>query len=157
MGEKMDKKYIDKSDVQIKNREINFRYEIIDKIECGIQLKGTEVKSIREGMCNLKDSFALIKNNEVILKNMHISPYDHGNINNVEPLRDRKLLLHKKEVLKLLNYIKQDGYTLVPSRIYSNGRWFKVELCVCKGKKLYDKRETIKEKEAKKQINAFKI
>lgn len=152
----MKKQYVNKNDIQIKNREINFKYEIIEKIECGIELKGTEVKSIRDGMCNLKDSFALIRNNEVLLKNMHISPYEHGNINNVEPLRDRRLLLHKKEVLKILNYVKQGGYTLVPSRLYSKGRWFKVELCICKGKKLYDKRESIKEKEAKKQINIFK-
>ena len=152
----MSKQYVNKNDVQIKNREINFKYEIIEKLECGIELKGTEVKSIRDGMCNLKDSFALIRNNEILLKNMHISPYEHGNIYNVNPTRDRTLLVHKKEVLKLLNYIKQGGYTLVPSRIYSSGRWFKVELCVCKGKKLYDKRESIKEREAKKQINAFK-
>lgn len=152
----MKKQYTDKSNIQIKNREINFKYEIIDKIECGIELKGTEVKSIRDGMCNLKDSFALIRNSEIMLKNMHVSPYDHGNRYNTDPLRDRKLLVHKKEVLKLLNYIKQGGYTLVPSRLYCRGRWFKVELCVCKGKKLYDKRESLKEKEAKKQINAFK-
>lgn len=152
----MKKQFVNKNDIQIKNREINFKYDIVDKIECGIELKGTEVKSIRDGMANLKDSFALVRNNEIMLKNMHISPYEHGNINNVNPLRDRRLLLHKKEVLKILNYIKQGGYTLVPSRIYTKGRWFKVELCICKGKKLYDKRESLKEKEAKKQINAFK-
>ena len=152
----MKKQFVNKNDIQIKNREINYRYEIIDKLECGIELKGTEVKSIRDGMCNLKDSFALIRNNEILLKNMHISPYEHGNIYNVNPTRDRKLLLHKKEVLKLLNYIKQGGYTLVPSKLYTKGRWFKIELCICKGKKLYDKRESLKEKEAKKQINAFK-
>ncbi len=152
----MKKQFVNKNDIQIKNREINYRYEIIDKLECGIELKGTEVKSIRDGMCNLKDSFALIRNNEILLKNMHISPYEHGNIYNVNPTRDRKLLVHKKEVLKLLNYIKQGGYTLVPSKLYTKGRWFKIELCICKGKKLYDKRESLKEKEAKKQINAFK-
>lgn len=152
----MKKQFVNKNDIQIKNREINFKYDIVDKIECGIELKGTEVKSIRDGMANLKDSFALVRNNEIMLKNMHISPYEHGNINNVNPLRDRRLLLHKKEVLKILNYIKQGGYTLVPSRIYTKGRWLKVELCICKGKKLYDKRESLKEKEAKKQINAFK-
>ena len=152
----MKKQFVNKNDIQIKNREINYRYEIIDKLECGIELKGTEVKSIRDGMCNLKDSFALIRNNEILLKNMHISPYEHGNIYNVNPTRDRKLLVHKKEVLKLLNHIKQGGYTLVPSKLYTKGRWFKIELCICKGKKLYDKRESLKEKEAKKQINAFK-
>ena len=152
----MKKQYINKNDIQIKNREINFKYDIIEKFECGIELKGTEVKSIRDGMCNLKDSFALIRNGEILLKNMHISPYEHGNIYNVNPLRDRRLLVHKKEVLKILNFIKQGGYTLVPSRLYTKGRWFKIELCVCNGKKLYDKRESLKEKEAKRQINAFK-
>ncbi len=152
----MNKQFVNKNDVQIKNREINFKYEIIEKFECGIELKGTEVKSVRDGMANLKDSFALIRGNEVMLKNMHISPYEHGNIYNVNPTRDRKLLVHKKEILKMLNYIKQGGYTLVPSRVYTKGRWFKVELCICKGKKLFDKRESLKEKEAKKQINAFK-
>ena len=99
----MKKQFVDKSNIQIKNREINFKYDIIDKIECGIELKGTEVKSIRDGMCNLKDSFALVRNSEIILKNVHISPYEHGNINNVNPTRDRKLLVHKKEILKILN------------------------------------------------------
>lgn len=143
-------------DVCIKNKDINFKYEIIDKIECGIELKGTEAKSIKAAKCNLKDSFALIRNNQVLLKNMHVSPYDHGNIENKDPIRDRKLLLHKAEILKLNNYIKQGGYTLIPSKIYTSTRWIKVELCVCKGKKLYDKRETIKKRDAKKQVNAFK-
>lgn len=143
-------------EVNILNRNINFKYEIIEKIEAGISLCGTESKSIKSGKCNLKDSFALIKNNDVILKNMHISPYDKGNINNVNPTRDRLLLLHKKEILKLLNYLKQGGYTLVPSRIYTKGRWLKLELCVCKGKKLYDKRETIKKRQADRQMNLFK-
>lgn len=154
----MNKQYVDKNNVCIKNKEINFKYDIIERFECGLELKGTEVKSVRDGMCNLKDSFALIRDNEVMLKNMHISPYEHGNIYNVNPVRDRRLLLHKNEILKMLNYIKQGGYTLVPSKVYTKGRWFKVELCICKGKKLYDKRDSIKEKEAKKQIsNIFKI
>lgn len=154
----MKKQYVDKSNVCIRNKEINFKYDIIERFECGLELKGTEVKSVREGMCNLKDSFALIRDNEVMLKNMHISPYEHGNIYNVNPLRDRRLLLHKNEILKMLNYIKQGGYTLVPAKVYTKGRWFKVELCICKGKKLYDKRDSIKEKEAKKQIsNIFKV
>lgn len=150
--EKENKKY----QVNIKNKEINFKYEIVDKLECGIELKGTEAKSIKEAKCNLKDSFALIRNNEVILKNMHISHYEQGNINNVNPTRDRKLLVHKKEVLKLLNYIKQGGYTLVPSKIYTSGRWLKIELCVCIGKKLFDKRQAIKERQDKRKINEFK-
>jgi SsrA-binding protein len=148
----------DKKDTRvcINNREISHKYEIIEKIECGIELKGTEVKSIRESKCNLKDSFALINGGEVILKNMHISPYEMGNINNVPEKRDRKLLLHKLETLKMIGYIKQGGYTLVPSKIYMKGRWFKVELCICKGKKIYDKRDIIKQNEAKRQINEFK-
>lgn len=142
--------------VQIKNKDINFKYIVKEKIECGIELKGTEAKSIKEGKCNLKDSFAMIKSNEVVLKNMYISPYDFGNINNVNPTRDRKLLVHKNEILKLTNKIKQGGYTLVPSKIYTSGRWLKVELCLCQGKKLFDKRQTIKERQDKRKMNEFK-
>ncbi len=153
----MDKKNVKKNNnISIKNREISFKYNILETIECGIELKGTEVKSIRDGMCNLKDSFAIIRNNEIVLKNMHISPYEMGNINNVNPTRDRKLLLHKLEILKITNYIKQGGYTLVPKRVYLNRRWVKLELAICTGKKLYDKRQSIKERDAKKQINEFK-
>lgn len=148
----------DKKDTRvcINNREISHKYEILERIECGIELKGTEVKSIRESKCNLKDSFALINGGEVILKNMHISPYEMGNINNVPEKRDRRILLHKLEILKMIGYIKQGGYTLVPSKIYTKGRWFKLELCICKGKKIYDKRDIIKQNEAKRQINEFK-
>ena len=144
------------NNLNINNKQINFKYEIIEKIECGIELKGTEVKSVREASCNLKDSFAIIKNNEVFVKNIHISPYEKGNINNVNPTRDRKLLLHKLEILKLQNYIKQGGYTLIPVRMYLNGRNVKLELAICKGKKLYDKRASLKEKEALKEANIFK-
>ena len=152
----MDKKDKEMSKVSIKNRDINFRYEIKEKLECGIELKGTEVKSIRKGNANLKDTFALIRNGELVLKNMYIAPYEMGNINNVDPVRNRRLLIHKKELLKLQNSIKQAGYTLIPSRIYTVGRWVKVEMCLCVGKKLYDKRESLKEKEQKRQMNAFK-
>ena len=145
-----------KNIVNINNKQINFKYEIIEKLECGIELKGTEVKSVRESSCNLKDSFAIIKNNEVFVKNIHISPYEKGNINNVNPTRDRKLLLHKLEILKLQNYIKQGGYTLIPVRMYLKGRMVKLELAICKGKKLYDKRATLKEKEALREANIFK-
>lgn len=144
------------NNLNISNKQINFKYEIIEKIECGIELKGTEVKSVREASCNLKDSFAIIKNNEVFVKNIHISPYEKGNINNVNPTRDRKLLLHKLEILKLQNYIKQGGYTLIPVRMYLKGRNVKLELAICKGKKLYDKRASLKEKEALKEANIFK-
>ena len=144
------------TNININNREIGFKYDIIEKIECGIELKGTEVKSIREGACNLKDSFAIIKKGEVIVKNIHISPYEKGNINNVNPTRDRKLLVHKLEILKMENYIKQGGYALIPSKMYLKGRYVKLELAICKGKKLYDKRASLKEKDAKKEINMFK-
>ncbi|MCX8074979.1 MAG: SsrA-binding protein SmpB [Clostridia bacterium] len=143
--------------VNINNREINYKYDVLEKIECGIELKGTEVKSIRDAMCNLKDSFAIIKNGQVVLKNMYINPYEMGNINNSNPTRDRKLLLNKLEILKLYNNLKQGGYTLVPNRIYTKGRWIKLELAICKGRKLYDKRQALKDKQAKKQINAFKL
>jgi SsrA-binding protein len=149
---------VDKKDpwICINNREITHKYEILERIECGIELTGTEVKSVRDAKCNLKNSFALIKDGEVILKNMHISHYEMGNINNVLEKKDRKLLLHKLEILKMIGYIKQGGYTLVPSKIYAKRRWFKVELCICKGKKIYDKRDIILQNEAKRQINEFK-
>ena len=150
--DKLNKKY----EVNIKNRDIGYRYEIIEKFECGIELKGTEAKSVKAAKCNLKDSFALVKNGEVILKNMHISPYEQGNIENVNPTRDRKLLLHKNEILKILNFVKQGGYTLIPARIYTSSRWIKVELCICKGKKLYDKRESIKKRQDERKMNEFK-
>ena len=135
------------------NNEAAYKYEIKQKIECGIELKGTEVKSLKDSKCNLKDSFALIRNNEVILKNMYIAPYLHGNINNVKETRDRKLLLHKSEILKLLLEIKQNSYTLIPTKIYFKGEHAKIELALCRGKKLYDKRESIKEKEVKRRID----
>lgn len=151
----IDKKISNK--ICIQNRQITFKYTVIEKIECGIELKGTEVKSIRQAKCNLKDSFGFInKNGDAILKNMYIGQYDMGNISNVEPTRDRRLLLNKNEILNLSNQIKQNGLTLIPSRVYTKGRWVKVELALCKGKKIYDKRQSIKEKEAQKQINVFK-
>ena len=123
-------------------------YDIKDTIEAGIVLTGTEIKSIRKGKVNLKDSYANIKNGEVYLYGMHISPYEHGNIYNKDPLRDRKLLLNRREINKLLGLIKQQGYTLVPMNLYFSGNFIKVELGIGKGKKLYDKREDIAKKEA---------
>lgn len=134
------------------NRELKYKYEIKDSIECGIELKGTEVKAIRESNISLKESFALIRNNEVILKNMYISHYENGNINNVNETRDRKLLLHKDEIFKLQQTIKQGGFTLAPYKLYFKGQNVKVEIAVCKGKKLYDKRESIKEREVKRKL-----
>ncbi len=134
------------------NRELNFKYEVIDTYICGIELKGTEVKSIREAKVNLKDGFALIKDGEAVLKNVYIAPYDKGNINNVGELRDRKLLLHKSEIIKILGKVSQGGYTLIPYKMGFEKQYVKVELALCKGKKLYDKRESIKERDAKLKI-----
>ncbi|MBQ8042759.1 MAG: SsrA-binding protein SmpB [Clostridia bacterium] len=140
------------------NRELNFKYEVIDTYICGIELKGTEVKSIREAKVNLKDGFAMIKDGEVLLKNVYIAPYDKGNINNVGELRDRKLLLHKAEIAKILGKVSQGGYTLVPYKMGFEKQYVKVELALCKGKKLYDKRESIKEREAKRRVEqAMKV
>lgn len=138
------------------NREVNFRYEVIETYICGIALKGSEVKSIRDGKVNLKDGFALIRSGEVILKNVYIAPYDKASYNNVPELRDRVLLLHKEEINKLLGKIKIGGYTLIPRKIGFEGRYVKVELCLCKGKKLYDKREDAKKREAQRKMEQAK-
>ena len=127
-------------------------YTINDTLEAGIVLTGTEIKSIRNGKVNLKDSYAGIKNGEAYIYSMHISPYEHGNIFNKDPLRDRKLLLNKREINKLVGLIKQQGYTLVPMSLYFSGNFVKVELGIGKGKKLYDKREDIAKKEAQLRI-----
>lgn len=127
-------------------------YFIEDTIECGIALVGTEVKSIRDGKVNLKDSFAMIKNSELFLHNMHVSPYKQGSFSNVDPMRTRKLLLHKKEIIKLSNQIAQKGVTLVPVCLYFNKNRVKLELAVAKGKKLYDKRQDIAKKDAERRM-----
>lgn len=127
-------------------------YNIIDTLEAGIVLTGTEIKSIRNGKVNLKDSYAVIKNGEAYVYGMHISPYEQGNIFNKDPLRNRKLLLNKREIHKLIGLIKQQGYTLVPISLYFSGNFVKVELGVGKGKKLYDKREDIAKKDAELRI-----
>ena len=138
------------------NREVNFRYEVVETFICGIALKGSEVKSIRDGKVNLKDGFALIRSGEVILKNVYIAPYDKASYNNVPELRDRVLLLHKEEINKLIGKIKIGGYTLIPRKLGFEGRYVKVELCLCKGKKLYDKREDAKKKEAQRKMEQAK-
>ncbi len=134
------------------NRKAYHDYFIQETWEAGISLLGTEVKSLREGKANLKDSYAIIKNNEVFLLNCHISPYSHGNIQNHDPLRTRKLLLHKKEIDRLWNNISQKGFTLIPLKIYFKNGKAKVEIGLAKGKRQYEKREAIKEKEAKREI-----
>lgn len=134
------------------NRKAFHDYQIEETIEAGIQLYGTEVKSLREGKANLKDSYVLIKDSEAYLFNCHISPYCHGNIMNHDPLRTRKLLLHRKEIDHLKGRIQQKGYTLIPLKIYFKGPYAKVEIGLARGKRLYEKREAIKEKEAKRAI-----
>jgi SsrA-binding protein len=136
------------------NREAYHNYHILETYECGIALTGTEVKSIREGRCNLKDSYGQVRDGEAWLLNAHISPYSHGNRENHEPTRTRKLLLHKAEIDRLLGKTQEKGLTLVPTRMYfKNGR-IKLELGVGKGKKLYDKRETERKRESDREVRA---
>ena len=134
-----------------KNPTAFHNYNIENKLEAGIVLSGTEIKSIRNGKANLKDSYAIIKNNEVYVIGLHISPYEHGNIFNKDPLRDRKLLLNRREINKLIVMTKQKGYSLVPLNMYFKGSLVKIELGVGKGKKLYDKREDIAKKMRKEE------
>lgn len=136
------------------NKKANFDYLLFDKFEAGIALLGTEIKSIRKNGANLKDSYVKITDNlEAYLINCHISPYEFGNIYNHEPRRERKLLLNKKEILKILNKVKQEKYTIVPVRMYFSSRWVKLEIALAKGKKLYDKRESLKKKDIQRDIN----
>ena len=137
------------------NRKASFDYFLEDSYEAGIVLKGTEIKSIRKGSCNIKDSYIVIKNGEAFILNMHISKYDEGNIFNHEPLRTRKLLLHKKEINKLIGVVKNEGITLIPTKVYLlNGR-AKVEFRVAKGKKNYDKRETERKTTIQKELRKY--
>ena len=133
--------------MEIKNRQANFNYFILDTYECGIELVGTEIKSIRKGSCDIKESFGIIKDNEVYILNMYIAKYKEGNIFNHDERRTRKLLLHKSEINKIRKDVEQQGVTLVPLKIYIKDNKAKVSLGICKGKKLYDKRETLKQKD----------
>ena len=135
-----------------KNPTAFHNYTIEDKLEAGIVLSGTEIKSIRNGKVNLKDSYAIIKNGEVYIVGMHISPYEQGNIFNKDPLRDRKLLLNKSEINKLVGKIQTKGYSLVPISLYFKGSLVKLELGIGKGKKLYDKRADIAKKDAERRM-----
>jgi len=135
------------------NKKAYHDYFVEDSVECGIVLAGTEVKSLRAGGVNLKDSYAVVRDGEMFLCGVHISPYERGNIFNKDPLRERKLLLHKKEIMKLLGYVKQKGLTLVPLEIYFSGSHVKVLLGVVRGKKNYDKRADIAEKETSREID----
>ena len=135
-----------------KNPTAYHNYTIEDKLETGIVLSGTEIKSIRSGKVNMKDCYAIIKSGEVFIVGMHISSYEQGNIFNKDPLRNRKLLLNKKEINKLIGLTKQKGYSLIPISLYFKGSFVKLELGIGKGKKLYDKRQDIAKKDAQKQI-----
>lgn len=137
--------------MEILNRKASHNYFIKDKIEVGIELKGTEIKSIRKGSANISESYARIKNNEVFLTNMYIAKYEEGNIFNHDERRERKLLLHKKEIIKLNEQITLKRYTLVPLKLYFKKNKVKIELGICEGKKLYDKRESIKERDIRRK------
>ena len=136
------------------NKKAYHDYFIEDTYEAGIELKGTEIKSIRKGSANLKDSYIRIKNGEAFLEGMHIAPYEQGNIFNHDPLRTRKLLLHKKQINKLYREVKESGLTLIPTKLYFGDKSskIKVEVAVARGKKLYDKRQDLKAKDAKRDI-----
>lgn len=137
------------------NKKAYFDYSIFEKYTAGIVLMGTEIKSVRSGAINLKDSFIKIENFEAWLYNCHISPYDMGNRYNHEPLRVRKLLLNKKEILKILNKQKQENYTIIPLNAFLSKGYLKLEIALCKGKKLYDKRETLKKKDISRNLKNY--
>ncbi len=137
------------------NKKAYHDYFVDETYEAGIQLFGTEVKSLRQGAANLKDSYCTIENGEIFATGIHISPYEKGNIYNKEPLRDKKLLMHKREILKLLGLVGRDGVTLVPLSLYFSGSRVKVELGVCRGKKLYDKRDDLAKKQAQRDVERY--
>ena len=142
--------------VELKNKKAYFDYFVESEIEAGIELLGTEIKSIRLGKANLKDTFARIKNNEVYVINMFIAKYEKANVFNHEERRERKLLLHRNEIMKLKDKVKLDGYSLIPLKLYFKGNHAKILLGLCKGKKLYDKRETIKQRDIERSVkNAY--
>lgn len=136
----------------VTNRQARYNYHILESVEAGIELKGTEVKSLREGRASLKDSFARVDGGELFLYNCHVSPYEFGNIANVEPLRRRKLLLHKNQIARLAGTVSQKGMTLIPLKIYFKHGLAKVEVALAKGKLLYDKREAIKRRESDREL-----
>jgi len=135
------------------NRKARHDYFIEDTLECGMELKGTEVKSIRGGKLNLKDSYARVKNGEVFVIGMHVSPYEQGNIYNVDPFRERKLLLHKQQIKRLYTIQQAQGMSLIPLQVYLKDGRIKLELAVAQGKKLYDKRHSIAERDAKREAD----
>ena len=143
----------DEKTVVSRNKKAYHDYFVEETYEAGLELYGTEVKSIREGRVNLKDSFCQIKDGEIFALNMHVSPYEKGNIFNRDPLRPKRLLMHKREIMKLFGLTKQQGYAMIPLSVYFVKGRAKLELGLCKGKKLYDKRETAAQKSAKRDID----
>ena len=139
--------------VMAKNQKAYHEYFIEEKFEAGIELSGTEVKSIRQGTLSLKEAWCQIKNGELFIRQMHISPYEQGNIFNKDPLRPRRLLMHRREIARLFGKVKQDGYSLIPLSVYFRGSLVKVELALAKGKKLYDKREDDAKRDARRQMD----
>lgn len=135
-----------------KNKKASFNYYLSEFLECGIELFGTEIKSIRDGGVNINDAYVFIRNMEAYVINMNISPYKKGNIFNKDPLRDKKLLMHKKEILRYSQKTEQGGFSIVPTKIYFKDGRCKIEIALAKGKKLYDKREDIKNRDIKKDI-----
>lgn len=140
------------SNTVAQNKKAYHDYFVLETYEAGIELVGTEVKSLRQGKCNLKDAWCNIDNGEIFVNGMHISPYEHGNIFNRDPMRTRKLLMHKKEIMRLFGTTKQDGLTLIPLSVYFKKGRAKVSVGLCKGKKLYDKRDVAAKKEAQRNI-----
>lgn len=137
------------------NKKANFNYEVLNSYEAGIVLKGVEVKSLRKSSASLKDAYCIIQKGEIFIFNMHIAPYEHGNIFNQDPLRKRKLLMHKKEILKLYDMVRQKGFSLIPVLLYFKNANVKVKIGLCKGKKKYDKREAIAKKESNRKIDRY--
>ena len=139
--------------IAAQNRKAHHDYFVEETYEAGVELYGTEAKSVRQGTLNLKDSYCVVKNGELFVYSMHISPYEKGNIFNRDPDRPKRLLMHKREIMKLQQYVKQDGYTLIPLEVYFKNARVKVKLGLCKGKKNYDKRQSTAERDAKREID----
>ena len=136
----------------VQNRRARHDFFVEESIECGIALHGTEVKSMRQGKVNLKESYAQVRDNEVLVQSMHISPYEQGSIYNTDPMRPKKLLLHKSEIRKLKAQVQQKGYTLIPLQVYLKDGRMKLELGICRGKQLHDKRDDVAERDAKRDM-----
>ena len=139
--------------IAAQNRKAYHDYFVEDRYEAGVELFGTEVKSIRGGALNLKDAYCVVKNGEIFVHHMHISPYEQGNIFNKDPMRPRRLLMHKREIRRLHDLQKQDGYALIPLSVYFKDSHVKIEVGLCKGKKNYDKRQSIAERDAKREMD----